>query len=83
MITHKIMEDIQMNESIKDRFLKEHALNDDELDKVVGGALELGKDYEVGIPCTCPKCGGPAQAMLDLHTGEYFDISCYYGCYTM
>ena len=31
MITHKIMEDIQMNESIKDRFLKEDALNDDEL----------------------------------------------------
>ena len=32
-----------MNESIKDRFLKEHALNDEQLEQVCGGSS--------GIPC--------------------------------
>ena len=44
-----------MNESIKDRFLKEHALNDDDLEKVAGGAV----DYSVGAGqglCQNPAC---------------------------
>ena len=42
-----------MNESIKDRFLKEHALNDDDLEKVNGGVLIQQKDGTYF--CTC--CG--------------------------
>ena len=68
-----------MNESIKDRFLKEHALNDDELDKVVGGDDDY--DYDI-VPCTCPKCGGWAMGIYYVKTGEYSDISCSRGCYT-
>ena len=37
-----------MNESIKDRFLKEHELTDEDLKQVSGGAF---KDKEAGQSC--------------------------------
>ena len=59
IITHRIMEDKQMSESIKDKFLKEHALNDDDLEKVSGGVA--GKDenvVEYDYSCQNPRCVG-------------------------
>ena len=48
-----------MNESIKDRFLKEHALNDDDLEKVSGGETGgLPEDYEYLYLCSHPDCPG-------------------------
>ena len=50
-----------MNESIKDRFLKAHALNDDDLDKVVGGVG--GGVFEQNPDGT-----------YNLYDGQYFNI---------
>ena len=44
-----------MNESIKDKFLKEHALNDDELEKVAGGAGDNSVGAGQGL-CQNPAC---------------------------
>lgn len=47
-----------MNESIKDKFLKEHALNDDELGKVSGGNSDDLRSFDCkgwGI-CGNPSC---------------------------
>lgn len=65
-----------MNESIKDKFLKEHALNDDELDKVVGGKGD-NIEYTAIRDVSCPLCGRIyLAAIYDLDTYEYTDITC-------
>ena len=64
-----------MNESIKDRFLKEHELSMDDLDKVNGGV-----DYGLGCGL-CPVCGAPMTCIRD-DNGLYCDIACLNGDYS-
>ena len=47
-----------MNESIKDRFLKEHELSLEDLDKVNGGSIDFG-----AVSIICPNCHSPFQVI--------------------
>ena len=62
-----------MNESIKDRFLKAHALNDDELEKVSGGDDERSADCKGWGICGNPSCSGynPVPVYFSTLTGKY------------
>ena len=71
-----------MSESIKDRFLKEHALSDDELDKVSGGDNIISVDC-VGYgtclnpSCTYYNCGVPIYGP-SMNGGRYWCAYCHH-----
>ena len=65
-----------MSDSIKDRFLKEHELPFEDLDKVVGGKGDV-IEYVALRTVSCPLCDRIyLAAIYDYETHEYTDITC-------
>ena len=60
-----------MSDSIRDRFLKEHELSMEDLEKVTGGWGDAGYETQ---PIICPECGQNFYALVDF--GYLTDISC-------